>query len=95
MNDSWLLDNLKMLKNKSDLFLEVLESFKQHFTERKKPLVFDIGLSGGVDSMVLLHILSCLRNSVSFLRNDIKLTINAIHINNTDLIAFRENKRFS
>lgn len=74
MNDSWLLDNLKMSKNKSDLFLEVLESFKQHFTERKKPLVFDIGLSGGVDSMVLLHILSCLRN-------EIKLIINAIHIN--------------
>ena len=74
MNDSWLLDNLKMLKNKSDLFLEVLEPVKQNFTERKKPLVIDIGLSGGVDSMVLLHILSCLRN-------EIKLIINAIHIN--------------
>ena len=63
-----------MLKNKSVLFLEVLESFKQHFPDTKKPVVFDIGLSGGVDSMVLLHIL-CL------LRVNIKLTINAIHIN--------------
>ena len=74
MNDSWLLENLKMSKNKSELFLEVSELFKLHFTGTKKPLVFDIGLSGGVDSMVLLHILSTLRN-------DIKLTINAIHIN--------------
>jgi len=63
-----------MLKNKSVLFLEVLESFKQHFSDTKKPVVFDIGLSGGVDSMVLLHI-------ISLLRNNIKLTINAIHIN--------------
>ena len=45
MNALCLLDNLKMLKNKSVLFLEGLESFNQHFSDTKKPVVFDIGLS--------------------------------------------------
>jgi len=62
------------LKNKSDVILsEVVSSFNDFFKVQKKTVDVTIGLSGGVDSMVLLNVLYQLKTKLN-------LKLSAIHV---------------
>ena len=62
------------MKNKSDVILsEVVSSFNDFFKVQKKTVDVTIGLSGGVDSMVLLNVLYQLKTKLN-------LKLSAIHV---------------
>ena len=62
------------MKNKSDVILsEVVSSFNDFFKVQKKSVNVTIGLSGGVDSMVLLNVLYQLKTKLN-------LKLSAIHV---------------
>jgi tRNA(Ile)-lysidine synthase len=62
------------LKNKSDVILsEVVSSFNDFFKVQKETVDVTIGLSGGVDSMVLLNVLYQLKTKLN-------LKLSAIHV---------------
>ena len=68
------LASLRRLKNKSDvIFSEVVSSFNDFFQDQKKSVDLTVGLSGGVDSMVLLNVLYQLKTKLN-------LKLSAIHI---------------
>jgi len=69
------LDKPQRVKNKSEVILsEINNSFNDCFNKiDKKPINFSVALSGGVDSIVILHALSQLKTKL-------KLKLNAIHI---------------
>ena len=54
------------MKNKSDVILsEVVSSFNDFFKVQKETVDVTIGLSGGVDSMVLLNVLYQLKTKLN------------------------------
>ena len=58
------------MKNKSDVILsEVVSSFNDFFKVQKKSVEVTIGLSGGVDSMVLLNVLYQLKTKLNWFQN--------------------------
>ena len=62
------------MKNKSDVILsEVVSSFNDFFKVQKETVDVTIGLSGGVDSMVLLNVLYQLKTKLN-------LKLSAIHV---------------
>tara|TARA_B100001559_G_C16483250_1_gene614775 strand:- start:361 stop:1710 length:1350 start_codon:yes stop_codon:yes gene_type:complete len=62
------------LKDKSDvIFSEVVSSFNNFFKVQKKSIDLTIGLSGGLDSMVLLNVLYQLKT-------ELNLKLSAIHV---------------
>ena len=69
------MDKPQRVKNKSEVILsEIINSFNNCFNKvNKKPINLSVALSGGVDSIVLLHALSQLKTKL-------KLELNAIHI---------------
>ena len=69
------MEKLQRVKNKSEVILsEIINSFSDCFKNLdKKPFDISIALSGGVDSIVLLH-------ALSQLQKQLKLKLNAIHI---------------
>ena len=69
------MDKPQRVKNKSEVILsEINNSFNDCFNKiDKKPINFSVALSGGVDSIVILHALSQLKTKL-------KLKLNAIHI---------------
>ena len=69
------------MKNKSEVILsEIINSFSDCFKILdNKPFDISVALSGGVDSIVLLH-------ALSQLQKQLKLKLNAIHIHH-DLIG--------
>jgi len=81
------------VKNKSEVILsEIINSFNNFFNKSpKNKLDFSIALSGGIDSVVLLHALSQLKVKL-------KLQLSAIHINHDlssnadDWLIFCHNK---
>ena len=81
------------MKNKSEVILsEIINSFNNFFNKSpKNKLDFSIALSGGIDSVVLLHALSQLKVKL-------KLQLSAIHINHDlssnadDWLIFCHNK---
>ena len=81
------------MKNKSEVILsEIINSFNNFFNKSPKhKLDFSIALSGGIDSVVLLHALSQLKVKL-------KLQLSAIHINHDlssnadDWLIFCHNK---
>ena len=81
------------MKNKSEIILsEIINSFDYFFSKpTKNKLDFSIALSGGIDSVVLLHALSQLKVKL-------KLQLSAIHINHDlssnadDWLIFCHNK---
>ena len=62
-----LINNQEILKN------AIRQSYEQSMAGYKKPKIINIALSGGCDSMVLLHALNELRDELNF-------TIKVIHI---------------
>ena len=62
-----MISNQEILKN------AIRQSYEQSIAGYKKPKIINIALSGGCDSMVLLHALNELREELNF-------TIKAIHI---------------
>ena len=62
------------MKDKSDvIFSEVVSSFNNFFKVQKKSIDLTIGLSGGLDSMVLLNVLYQLKT-------ELNLKLSAIHV---------------
>ena len=63
------------MKNKSEVILsEIINSFSNCFKNLdKKPFDISVALSGGVDSIVLLH-------ALSQIQKQLKLKLSAIHI---------------
>ena len=65
---------LKKLVNNQEILLNAIrQSYQQSLAQYKKPKVISVALSGGCDSMVLLHALNKLREELDF-------KLNAIHI---------------
>ena len=63
------------MKNKSEvIFSEIINSFNDFFKLSKKPVDVSVALSGGIDSLVILH-------ALSELKLKLKLKLSAIHIN--------------
>ena len=63
--------------NKQDLILNVIrQSYQQHLASHKTPKIIDVALSGGCDSMVLLHALHQLRGEFNF-------KVHAIHVHHS------------
>jgi tRNA(Ile)-lysidine synthase len=68
-----LVKSKKLVNNQELLLNTVRQSYQQSLVGYKKPQSISIALSGGCDSMVLLHALNELREELNF-------TIKAIHI---------------
>jgi len=67
----------KKLVNKQDPILNVIrQSYQQHLASHKTPKIIDVALSGGCDSMVLLHALHQLRGEFNF-------KVHAIHVHHS------------
>ena len=62
------------MKNKSELIrLEIINSFNNLFKLSKKPIDISVALSGGIDSIVLLH-------ALSEIKLKLKIKLSAIHV---------------
>jgi len=68
-----LVKSKKLVNSQEILLNAIRQSYQQSLVQYKKPKVISVALSGGCDSMVLLHALNELRNEFNF-------KLNAIHI---------------
>ena len=68
-----MVKSKKLINNQEILLNAIRQSYQQSLVQYKKPKVISVALSGGCDSMVLLHALNELKDELNF-------KLNAIHI---------------
>ena len=68
-----MVKSKKLINNQEILLNAIRQSYQQSLTGYKKPKIISIALSGGCDSMVLLH-------AINELRDELNIIVKAIHI---------------